>query len=211
MIPLRWRAVLFTVALAAAPAEASDASAPAVIRVTSGKVDALAPGRYRVDGSMRATSTAAYGGANRAAEVAFTYDGPSTRAVPLASGELRRQIGLKLRAADTCNVVYVMWHVEPSPRVAVSVKRNPGASTHAECGARGYINVRPRANAAAARVLPGTSHVLAAELRGRDLRVLADGALAWEGTLPDDALAFDGPAGLRTDNGRFEFALRVAR
>jgi hypothetical protein len=53
------------------------------------------------------------------AEIRFTYLGPSEQSKPLASGELRRQIGLKLRAQDTCNLVYAMWHIEPDARVSV--------------------------------------------------------------------------------------------
>ncbi|MEA2752645.1 MAG: hypothetical protein QOI41_6788, partial [Myxococcales bacterium] len=62
------------------------------------------------------------GDRSRAAELAFVYRGPSVSTAPLANGELRRQIGLKLRAQDTCNVVYVMWHVERSPGAFVSVR-----------------------------------------------------------------------------------------
>ena len=32
----------------------------------------------------------------------------------------------KLRAEDACNLVYVMWRIEPQSRLVVSVKRNPG-------------------------------------------------------------------------------------
>jgi hypothetical protein len=145
----------------------------------------------------------------RSAEIAFTYLGPSTTTEPLANGERRRQIGLKLRALDTCNVIYVMWHVEPTPGVAVSVKRNPGASKHAECGAGGYENIKPGAYRAAPSIQPGLRHVLRATLDGGDLVVVADGIVVWTGALPADALSFDGPAGLRTDNGRFDLELRV--
>jgi len=124
---------------------------------------------------------------------------------------VRRQIGLKLRAKDTCNVVYVMWHVEPTPGVFVSIKSNPGKATHAECGDRGYTTPKPARTASAPRIEPGSSNVLRADLEARVLRVHADDALVWEGTLPDDAFAFDGPAGLRTDNGAFDATLRVER
>jgi len=143
------------------------------------------------------------------AEIAFTYRGPSKVEAPLANGELRRQIGLKLRARDTCNVVYVMWHVEPSPGVSVSVKHNPSTGTHRGCGAGGYINVQPEAGRRAPAILRGTPHVLRAELERRELRVTADGVVVWRGPLPAEAFAFDGPAGLRSDNGVFDLELRV--
>jgi hypothetical protein len=48
-----------------------------------------------------------------------------------------------------------------------------------------------------------------AELEGDSLRVLADGVAVWEGTLPAEALRFDGPVGVRTDNSDFAFELRA--
>jgi hypothetical protein len=146
-----------------------------------------------------------------AAEIAFIYRGPSAVVAPLGSGELRRQIGLKLRARDTCNVVYVMWHVEPTPGVFVSVKHNPTMTKNEECGPRGYLNLTPSSGSQPPPVVAGSSHTLRAELQGAVLRVTADGLLAWKATLPADAFAFDGPAGVRSDNGEFDFELRAAR
>ena len=37
------------------------------------------------------------------------------------------------------------------------------------------------------------------------MRVSVDGTVVWEGDLGPEALTFDGPVGVRTDNGRFEF------
>ena len=149
------------------------------------------------------------GDTGRAAEIAFTYEGPSATTTPLANGEIRRQIGLKLRAKDTCNVVYVMWHVEPKPGVAVSVKYNPDQSTHAACGAGGYENLRSTPGAHAPDVHAGERHTLRAVLEGHVLRVTADDVVMFDAPLPADAFAFDGPAGVRSDNGKFDFELRV--
>jgi hypothetical protein len=52
-----------------------------------------------------------------------------------------------LRAEDACNLVYLMWRIEPESRLVVSVKRNPGQHASAECGNRGYQNVKPRYSA----------------------------------------------------------------
>lgn len=137
--------------------------------------------------------------------IAFRYLGPSPDTAPLASGELRRQIGLKLRAKDTCNVVYVMWHLSGPSSLHVSVKSNPGRRLHTDCRDGGYLQVASR------QALPsvgiGERHTLRARLAGRRLAVHADGSLVWEGTLPDAAFAFDGPAGLRSDNGNFDVEL----
>lgn len=176
---------------------------PSALRVSAGRVEPVGASLSVRGGGMRAEVR---GRGGRSAELAFVYLGPGDHDVPLANGELRRQIGLKLLAEDTCNVIYVMWHLEPDAGVRVSVKRNPGMSTHAECGDRGYVNVAP---ARGERVVaaPGARHVLRAELVGRTLRVDADGVRAWEGALPPEADALSGPAGVRSDNGAFVFEL----
>ncbi len=167
---------------------------------------ALCVGAGRIERPVRAVIA---GDHSRRAELAFTYRGPSSSTAALANGEVRRQIGLKLRAQDTCNVIYVMWHVEPSPGVFVSVKRNAGSSSHSECGAGGYDNLKPTEANAAPAIEPNAPHVLAATLDGATLLVTADGNVVWRGELPGTALAFDGPVGLRSDNGAFDFELRV--
>ena len=174
--------------------------------VSSGHVNPLASHLHVDSGGMRAVIA---GDVSNAAELDFTYRGPSMETAPLASGELRRQIGLKLRARDSCNVVYVMWHVEPTPGIAVSVKSNPGAATHQQCGDHGYINLRPTTSAPVAPIRSGEAHALRAEIQGTVLRVLADGAVVWTGALPAQAFAFEGPAGIRSDNGAFDFDIRV--
>ena len=88
------------------------------LHVTNGVVTALRNGALAIDtpSSRAVVRTAPVSGADQAAEIRFRYVGPSKADKPLASGELRRQIGLKLRAADSCNVVYVMWHIAPDSR-----------------------------------------------------------------------------------------------
>jgi hypothetical protein len=190
-------------------------SAPALNRVdrngicvTNGAVRELPDGRLEIDtpssrGVVRVTTA-------QTAEIRFRYMGPSQGSKPLASGELRRQIGLKLRAQDTCNLVYAMWHIEPDSRIAVSVKRNAGKRTHEECGARGYVNIKARTFVALPGILRGESHTLRAELHGTDLSLVADQRVVWEGTLPPGIFDFDGPVGFRTDNARFVFEYYVA-
>lgn len=139
------------------------------------------------------------------AEIRFRYLGPTARFKPLASGEMRRQIGLKLRAQDTCNLLYAMWHIEPNSKLAVLIKRNPGMKTHEQCGAKGYSSIEPLKAITLGKMQPGELHTLRAELRGDDLTLIADGVLAWHGQVQVGTTGFDGPVGLRTDNGRFEF------
>jgi hypothetical protein len=171
--------------------------------VTNGAVTAERDGKLAVNTpSSRAVLRFA---SHSAAEIRFRYLGATEESKPLASGELRRQIGLKLRAEDTCNLLYVMWHIEPDSRVAVSVKRNPGQHTHAQCDAHGYRNIRPHRGVAVAAIRPGESHTLRAELHDTDLRVIADGLEVWEGSVGETIKEFDGPVGFRTDNARFVF------
>jgi len=108
----------------------------------------------------------------------------------LASGELRRQIGIKLRAENTCNLVYAMWHIEPDARVAVSIKHNPDMSTHEQCYPGGYINLQQSEESRRQKSFPGKP---------------TDGVEAWHGDLGPVIASFDGPVGLRTDNARFAF------
>jgi hypothetical protein len=187
------------------------ASAPTLRRVrlsqmevTEGVLQEVSGQRLRITGDrMRAVLKEP---GQHVAELRFTYLGP-TAGRPLQSGELRRQIGLKLLARDTCNVLYVMWRIEPEAKLVVSVKSNIGSSTHDECQADGYRTIRPRRSRDLAAPAIGALRVLRAELSGPDLRVYADGTLVWEGTVGPHVIGLDGPAGMRSDNGRFELQL----
>lgn len=137
-------------------------------------------------------------------ELRFTYRGPTVSRVALGSGDQRVQIGIKLRAADGCNVIYAMLRIEPEPGIVVQVKRNPRAHTHDECSTGGYRTMKADRSVAVPPVAPGSRHRLRALMRGRELSVWLDDALVWEGDLGSAVLSFDGPAGLRADNGRFD-------
>ena len=142
-------------------------------------------------------------------EAQFTYLGSTGNEARLGSGELRRQFGLKLRAQDACNLVYAMWRVEPQSKLVVSVKSNPGQHTSAECGNRGYQNIKPRRATPVPVLRPGDAHNLHAEMNGEELKVFVDNALVWEGSLGGAALPFKGPVGVRSDNARLQFQLRA--
>ena len=142
-----------------------------------------------------------------AASLSFTYHGETAVSRELASGEAFRQLGLKLRAKDGCNLVYVMWRVDPKPGIWVSVKHNPGKRNHKECGTDGYTRIKPVRRPALARVpelTAGASHTLRAEISGDDLLAWIDDQLVWRGSLPAAARELSGPAGLRSDNVSFD-------
>jgi hypothetical protein len=175
------------------------------LRTTEGELEPASQGRWRVEvPKLRAVVPSS---TSSVAELRFTYLGPTKAQPALASGERRRQVGLKLRALDGCNVAYVMWRLAPKPGLVVSVKSNPRQHTSDDCGNRGYTTVSPREKAPVPLIEPGDPHVLRAELEGLSLRVLVDGTLVWSGELPSKAVASEGPVGLRTDNGRFDLEL----
>ncbi|MBZ5537408.1 MAG: hypothetical protein LAO31_15745 [Acidobacteriia bacterium] len=139
----------------------------------------------------------------------FRYLGPTERGSALGSGEMRRQLGLKLRAQDPCNLLYVMWRLEPKPGIVVSIKLNPGQHASSECENGGYRNIKPLRTAPVPELKTGVSHSLRAEMKGDNLTVMADDRVVWEGPIGNQALKLKGPVGLRTDNSRLEFQMFV--
>lgn len=137
----------------------------------------------------------------------FTYMGASANEAKLASGQARRQFGFKLRAQDPCNLVYAMWRMEPESKLVVSVKMNPGQHTSAECGNRGYRNIKPLHDLPVPVLRPGDKHSFRAEMDGERLRVLVDDSIVWDGKVGTGAMRFDGPVGIRSDNARLQFEL----
>jgi hypothetical protein len=145
------------------------------------------------------------------AQVQFTYLGSTPNEAPLASGEMRRQFGLKLRAQDACNLVYAMWRIEPESKLVVSVKSNPGEHTSAQCGNRGYQNIKPRRGSPLPSLQPGDTHTLRAQMNGAEMTVFADNSPVWEGSVGENALSFDGPVGIRSDNARLQIELETGQ
>ena len=183
---------------------------PGDFDVTDGKIQSAKGRRLSVSTKeMRATLKFT---TEQTATVKFTYLGPTREVSRLGSGEFRSQFGLKLRAQNDCNVIYVMWQFAPEQKIAVSIKRNPGKRTHAECLDRGYINnLKPRLSDSPPPVEPNQPHALTATMSGSDLSVTADNKLVWWGDLGAVALALRGPVGLRSDNARLLFDFLVNR
>src|SRR5260370_13479645 len=166
--------------------------------VTNGNVSALSGGWLAIDtpSSRAVVRTDAKPSADQVAEIRFRYLGPTETSKPLASGELRRQIGLKLQAADTCNLIYAMWHIEPDTAVAVSVKRNAGMHTHEQCHAGGYLNIKAQRRIVLPTTPTGQTHTLRAELHGNNLTVTSDGNVPGVGSLGNDPTTPRGETGL---------------
>jgi hypothetical protein len=177
--------------------------------VTEGTIEELPGDRLSVSvPKMRAylnTSTP------QVVEAHFTYLGSTGNEARLGSGELRRQFGLKLRAQDACNLVYAMWRIEPESKLVISVKSNPGQHSSSQCGNRGYRNIKPSRSKPVPALRPGDAHTLRAEMNGVEMKVFADSALVWEGSVGSDALRFEGPVGIRSDNARLQLELRAGQ
>jgi hypothetical protein len=164
--------------------------------VTHGAIDVVKHHLAIKDASTRAVAA---GSSGDAAKLWFTYQGPTDETSKLASGDVRRQLGLKLRAADGCNLVYVIWRIEPKAELVVQTKHNPGKRTHDECGAEGYTRVKAEASVKAPAIKVGSKHELQVEAEDDTLYVWADSKLVWWGKL-GDAGELTGLAGIRTDN-----------
>jgi hypothetical protein len=204
---LTWACGLLLAALPCASAF-GDTLAPVTrdqLCVTEGSLAQAPGGQLSVaDPAMRAILP---GSTGQAAEADFTYLGPTAVTSALGSGEVRQQFGLKLRAADPCNLVYAMWRFAPKAQVVVQVKTNPGQHASSVCHNQGYATVAPSQVWPVAQPAPGEQHRLAAAIVGSTLTVQVDGAPVWEGDLGPDALALNGPVGVRSDNASLTFAL----
>lgn len=167
---------------------------------TNGKVQSLKDDELEVDSaSSRAvmkTPDDTFG------QIRFQYLGPTTEDVPFASGTMRRQVGIKLKAADSCNVIYAMWRIEPESDIIVTTKINPGKSKHSECGVKGYKLVEPIKTVPVSPIEKGQWRSMAASIDGSMLTVQVDGSEVWRGRLDAKALRLDGYSGFRTDNAR---------
>ncbi|HEX3377883.1 MAG TPA: hypothetical protein VHS29_13530 [Candidatus Acidoferrales bacterium] len=170
--------------------------------VTEGRVTESSPGNFVIQ-DPRARAVLGFA-TPQTAELSFRYLGPTAVLVPLESGIVRTQIGLKLRAEDGCNLVYAMWRIAPVSQIVVSIKNNPGQHTFAECQNRGYHNITAEKSISIAAPKIGNAHSMRAEIIGTQLTVNIDGQLAWQGVLDASAFTFNGPVGFRSDNGQFD-------
>jgi hypothetical protein len=204
---LRSRAIALCLLAGCSPQHAASGSTVQVgdLCVTEGTLETASNGRLSVDGSkMRAYVNRA---TSDKAELQFTYLGPTAATSTLGSGTVRTQFGLKLRAQDACNLLYVMWRVQPVSELVVSLKSNPGQATSAQCANNGYQNLAPQTSRPIPALAPGDAHTLRGEIQGQELRAYVDGTLVWRGLLDPTAMNLKGPVGLRTDNAHLAFNL----
>lgn len=203
----------FTVAMLPTDPEWID-TAKSDMKVTLGSVAQTRSGYLSVVGPKERAQRKS--GTHQDATLQFRFRGPSQKTSKLAFGEMVRQIGLKMRTKDTCNLLYVMWRIEPEEQIVVTLKSNLGKSTHADCGAGGYTTIA----AVPLKDLDITAtshepHRLRARITETDnaftCTVDVDDNTAWSGQLDPELIAtINGPVGFRSDNGSFIFKLFVA-
>jgi hypothetical protein len=212
-------AALAAAALAAGVADAAKTKPFTAIRlsgltVTEGTIMPAGAGQTlrTTDPAMRAVADDS-GRHASSARLWFRYLGESTTTVPLGSGLIRRQIGLKLRAPDPCNLVYVMWHAYPDDAIEVQLKSNPGQTTSAQCANNGYSTVATIPLGRGDATADHSAHRLEVRTRRASngnlaLSVFSDGSLLRRLTLPAALTAgMEGPIGVRSDNGEYLFRL----
>lgn len=175
---------------------------PNSFNVTAGQLTSKEGQLYTSSSEMRATLKQ-----GNYARLSFTYLGESKQHSKLGDGTSRQQFGLKLRARDTCNLIYVMWRFQPESQLVISVKANPHLTQSRDCRDGGYENAAPRVELSP--ILLNSKHVLEAELVGQSLRVWVDNNLEWEGFINVTAVEMPGPIGLRSDNVKILFNLEV--
>jgi hypothetical protein len=173
--------------------------------VTEGEVGSTADGLAVDAAQMRAFARVPV---SDEARLRFIYRGRTQTEAALGSGAVREQLGLKLRAQDPCNLVYVMWRVAPTAALVVQTKTNPGLHASRACGNRGYHTVKAQRSVALPPLRAGEPHVLHAQLLGTQLQAWVDGQTVWQGQLAE-AAQLTGPIGVRSDNARFTFTLSV--
>ena len=183
------------------------------LRVSLGTISQTKSGYLTVVGPKeRAVRTS---GKHSQALLRFRYRGPSEKTAPLDSGAVIQQIGLKMRAMNTCNLLYIMWRIKPTEEIYIAIKRNPGKTKYEDCRANGYIELgrvplKPLGITAATQ----KTHRLGAsvtETAGRYAgEVTIDGRQIWSGGIDAKLISdISGPVGFRSDNGSFIFKLLV--
>ncbi len=207
----RWGRALPTVGALACFAACAVAAGDKLVRVgrnqlcvTEGQVSAAADDLLSVaTPAMRAVVPAS---SQQDVEARFAFLGPTDQTVALGSGAVREQFGLKLRAADACNLVYAMWRFSPKPGVVVQLKSNPGEHDSQACRNNGYRDIAPTFVQPVDAPTVGRTYRLNAEMEASTLKVSIDGKVVWQGDIDQGAPA-GGPVGIRSDNARLSLTL----
>jgi len=148
-------------------------------------------------------------GTYSSAKLRVRYKAPSKKTSYLGSGGYKRQIGLKLRASSGCNLLYLMWQIEPTEKFVVLSKINPGMTRHAQCGNENYTNIATLSVPTALTLSTHKTRKLQGDLSftrdGIKLHIFVDDKFFKTVPIPRSLLPPAGPVGVRSDNGQFIF------
>jgi hypothetical protein len=112
-------------------------------------------------------------------------------------GDANAHLGVELRAASSCHLIYVMWRVMQRTRLTVQVKA-PFAT---------YLRVKPDRAELVDIPLLGCEHKLSARIDGDRLTAWIAERIVWSGTLPPPARLLHGLVGVRADQVAADIAL----
>jgi hypothetical protein len=129
------------------------------------------------------------------------YNGPTETTIPLASGVVQEQFGIKLRAANTCNLIYIMRRFTPVSKVTIMYKQNIGMTTHEECGDKGYAIIK---DIPVPSIPVGTLVRLEGKFEGSTLTVKLNDKIIWVGLVD---FRQTGISGFRSDNAKVKFSV----
>lgn len=134
-------------------------------------------------------------------DITTVYWGSTEETSALASGIVVHQYGVKLRSANTCNVVYIMHNFSNAPTVSISVKQNDGMSTHKECGAGGYKQI---ATISVPKTIVGQQIRMKAYFLEDTLHYMENNTLLWSGKVSFNKKCI---SGFRSDNVKVNLIL----
>jgi hypothetical protein len=129
--------------------------------------------------------------------------------IAFLSGELRKQIGIKLYARNSCNVLYIMWRMGDSPSLVISYKYNPQDQEHRECGNHGYTTLQHLPIPLSALKNKERSKYdysqITVFMKQQTLHVYLNGLFFTQVNIPSFVILPQSPEGVRIDNGHFLF------
>lgn len=99
-------APLLALGLVSAAQPRERAITPGDVCVTNGSLEKDPGGKLIIN--TPSSRAVAKGANDSVTAIRFEYLGPAAGETRLASGVVRRQLGVKLRAEDSCNVIYIM-------------------------------------------------------------------------------------------------------
>jgi hypothetical protein len=208
--------IVAVVTLPAAPLAAGKVEpvSPGALDVTSGKVKPLRSGLLQIDhNSVRAVQMGRWA---RNGKIRFESRGQTAELKPFKSGIVKEQIGLKLRAMDGCNLVYVMWTLHPKEEITVRTKENPNKTESEDCESDGYTLLDtyrvPQKKSARNRRTSRLQADFVSKGNRHHVLVYVDNVRVLQVRIPHSFVStVNGPVGLRSDNGRFRLRFWTGR